>query len=307
MKKRQKPRKSNRSPRRAPRPPATPERVKATEEVEAGALEVLGEAECEPEELPEIDEETKVVLLPVNPYLLHVYWGMAAQDLEAMERVFKRLGPKAQPVLRFNEITSVNFDGTNAAGRFEVEIDLRAKNWYVHLKSPAKSYRVDLGVRTAGGGFRRLARSNATEIPRPWPSDDVEESYLLLEGDYPWAGTVVPPGADGEPAKTSADPPASTEPYEGKDKRAETHESGFFRTVAPGEMERKLGELYRRERWEWPGLAPAAGDWVDPQPPGKEPSDLTELSEMSFRAGLSSGQESSVVSRQSSVKSVSED
>ena len=307
MKKRQKPKKSKRSPRRAPRPPATPENVKSTEELEAGTLEVLGEAECESGELPEIDEETKVVLLPVNPYVLHVYWRMAARDLEEMQRVFGRLGPRAQPVLRFNEITQVDLEGANASGRFEVEIDLRARNWYVHLKSPGKSYRVDLGVRTGGGGFRRLARSNATEIPRPWPSDDLEESYLLVEGNYPRAETVAPPGADGEPAMTRAEPPAAGERHERKEKRAETRESRFFRTPAPGEMERKIGELYRRGKWEWPGLALAAGDGGGSQPVGREPADLTEVSEKSFRAGLSSGQESPVACRQSSVKSVSED
>jgi hypothetical protein len=292
--------------------------------------------ECESEELPDIAEETKVVLLPVNPYLVHVYWGIAANDLEEIGRVSGQPGRRAQPVLRFYDITQVDFGGTSASSWFDVEINLRAGSWYVHLQSPAKSYCIDLGLRTEGGGFHRLARSNAAETPRAWPSDKVEESYLLVEEDYHrvetvvppmkpthaaetlpeprWVGelyrreeirpqpqkprisarfeTVVPPVEPAEVAETLPGPPSASEQHHGKE-NPEPKELRFLRTAASGEMERKLAELYQRRMRERLGFAPKAGGTDDPQPSRKERADLTELSERSFRAGLSSGRKSS--------------
>ena len=363
MKKRQEPTESERSPQGTP-PRASADEVESTEEWEAEIPEGSATLECESEELPDCDEETKVVLLPVNPYLVHVYWGIAAHDLKEVGRLFSRLGPRAQPVLRFYDVTQVSLDGTNSLGWFDVEIALGAGNWYVHLQSPAKSYCIDLGLRIEGGGFHRLARSNVAETPRAWPSDKMEESYLLVEGDHPRAETVVPYRAAAEvvksplepfstggsqggevkgpeskelrffrtaaPGDTPLEPFSAGEPQDGEEKRAELGDASrsaptyvesqggettgaepkelrIFRTATPGEIERKLAELYQQRSWEWPGFAPQAGGTREPQPSGKECADLTEVSERSFRAGVSSGQKSSVVSRQLSVKAVSED
>ena len=334
VKKRKKPRKSIQSPQRTPPPHASPEEEETAQELEAETAGGPAVLEREWEELPDSNEETEVVLLPVNPYLVHVYWGIAAHDLEELGRIFKRPGPRAQPVLRFYDVTQANFDATNAPSWFDVEIDFRAGNWYVHLESPAKSYCIDLGLRTARGGFRRLARSNVAETPRAWPSDKVDESYLLVEGDHPRVETVVlpvprgdavetPPQSleDGEPtsaeenraqptdprisrrveaavlpeevtrvAKTPPETLYAAEQQGGEEKGPEAKELRIFRTAAPGEIERKLAELYRRQEWGGSSMAPQASRAGEPQLSGKEHADLTGLSEKSFRAGISSGQ-----------------
>jgi hypothetical protein len=285
-----KPTKPKRAPHRAPAPQASPDEEKSAREREAETARGTAALEHEGEELPDSDEETKVVLLPVNPYLVHVYWGIAANDREELERAFRRPGPRAQPVLRFYNITQVNLDATIAPSWFDVEINLRAGNWYVHLDSPARSYCIDLGLRTAGGAFHRLARSNVAETPRASPSEKVEESYLRVEADSPRVETVV---AAVEPTDFVGVPPQAPDDGEqqgGKDKRPEAKELRIFRTVAPGEIERKLAELYRLQGWESPRWAPKGSSAGEPRPSGKERADLTELSEKSFRAGISSGQ-----------------
>jgi hypothetical protein len=272
--------------------------VKSAQQWEAETPEAPAALECESEELPDIDEETKVVLLPVHPYLVHVYWGIGANDLEEIERISRRPGERAQPVLRFYDITHADFDGTSAPSWFDVEIDLRAGKWYVHLQSPAKSYCIDLGLRTEGSGFHGLARSNVAETPRAAPSDEVEESYLLVEEGYHRVETVVPPVKAAEMAETLPEPPSAGEQHHKEEKGPDGR--GASRSAltddeaaAPGEMERKLAELYQRRLWERSGFAPKAGGTGDPQPPGKGRADLTELSERNFRAGLSSGRKSS--------------
>jgi hypothetical protein len=312
---RQEPRKSQRSRRGATSPQVITDEVESAQEGEVETSEEGRTAlECEPAELPSCDEETKVVLLAVNPYLVHVYWGIAAHDQAELGRVFSRLGPRARPVLRFYDVTHVSFEGTNTPSWFEVEIALGAGSWYVHLEGPAKSYCVDLGFRVEGGGFRRLARSNVAETPRALPSDRVEESYLLVEGDSPRAESVVPPEAASEerggasPSGPKASglrlsegfgPQAGAEsrsattygqPQGAETKGPEPKELRIFRTAAPGEIERKLAELYQPSRREESGSAPKERSAGELPPAAKERADFTELSERSFRPGQSSGQ-----------------
>jgi hypothetical protein len=329
--KRQEPAETKQSPHHAHPPQPSPDELNSAREWEAETPEAPAALELESEELPENDEETKVVLLPVNPYLVHVYWGIAANDREEIGRVVRRLGGRAQPVLRFYDINHVDSDGTGTPGWFEIEIDLRARNWYVHLQSPAKSYCIDLGLRTEGSGFRRLARSNVAETPPAWPSDKVEEGYLLVEGDFPRVATVVPPVQHTGVAKTLPEPPWFGELYRGeefrpqpkkprtlsrsvkpagvvrtfreppsraerrlgKGKGPEFKKQRFFRTVAPKKMEGILAELYGRRMREWSGLASKARGAGNPQPIGKKRVDLTELSERSYRKGLSLGRKTS--------------
>jgi hypothetical protein len=313
VKTRQEPRKSRRSRQGATSPRVVTDKVAPAQE---GGVETPEEGraarECERGELPSCDEETKVVLLAVNPYLVHVYWGIAARDQEELGRVFSRLGPRARPVLRFYDVTHVSFEGTNTPSWFEVEITLGAGSWYVHLESPAKAYCVDLGFRAEEGGFRRLARSNVAETPRASPSDRVEESYLLVEGDSPGAGRVVPPEAASQErgAASPRGPKAlglglrkGFGPQAGDVLRrasayggpqgAEAKELRTFPTAAPGEIERKLAEFYWESRWEVSGSAPKGSSAGEPRPAGRERADFTEMGERSFRPGQSSGQKPS--------------
>jgi hypothetical protein len=147
----------------------------------------------EPSEFPHFHENPRVVLLPVNPYLVHVYWEVAQDDLKEIKKLLGRPALRAQPVLRFSDVTCIIFDGTNAHSQFDVDIDLGAGNWYVHLWAPGKSYFVDLGLRTQDGQFHPLARSNIAETPRAWPSGKAEETYMLVEGDYHRVEAVPPP------------------------------------------------------------------------------------------------------------------
>jgi len=283
---------SKQSQHRTHLPQPSPDEAKSAREWEAEAPEAPVALEYELEELPETDEETKVVLLPVNPYLVHVYWGIAANDWEELGRVFPRLGGRAQAVLRFHDVTHVDSGGTSTPGWFEIEIDLQAKNWYVHLQSPAKSYYIDLGLRTEGSGFLRLARSNVAETPPGWPSDKVEESYLIVERDCRRVAVFVSPVKPSGVVGTLSEPSSREMQHHGE-KGPECKEQRFFRTVAPEKIERIVAEVYGRRRREWSGLAPEAGKTGNPQPSGKEHVDLTELSEKSFRTGLSLGRKSS--------------
>lgn len=127
--------------------------------------------------------ESQVVLLPVKPYLIYVYWDVASNDIEKAEQ---RLGDNyghSKAVLRFYDVTNIIYDGTNANGFFDVDIDLQSKNWYVDLWSPDKSYFVDLGFKTGDGFFFSLARSSVVKTPCAWPAPKVDAHYMLVAED----------------------------------------------------------------------------------------------------------------------------
>jgi len=190
---------------------ARPDEAQSVEEKVSAAGDDTEAAAVDGEELPDRVEETRVVLLPVNPHLIHVYWELAAHDWEEVSRIFSRLGPRAHPVLRFYSGTRAHFEAANASNWFEVEIALAAGSWYVRLENPARFYRVDLALRTKVG-FRRLAQSNVAPIPPGGASDTVDEHYPLVEGarSQPVSAQQVPWGL-AQNAPTAWEPPRSEE------------------------------------------------------------------------------------------------
>jgi hypothetical protein len=127
--------------------------------------------------------ESQVVLLPVKPYLIYVYWDVTSNDIEkAKQRLGGNYG-HSKAVLRFYDVTDIIYDGTNAHDFFDVEIDLQSRDWYVDIWSPDKSYFVDLGFKTGDGFFLSLARSGVARTPCAWPASKVDEHYMLVAED----------------------------------------------------------------------------------------------------------------------------
>lgn len=155
-------------------------------------------ASVEQGELPESYGQTKVVAMPVNPYLVHVYWDLDPK-LASPDTPTAGAG-----CLRFSDTTT-----GEPPGSFDVKVDLAARNWYVHLWSPERRYVVQLGLSAEGGAFVPLARSNVVETPRAWPVADVEEQFVRVgEGQQPLKIVPPPPPALASvPAITALTPP----------------------------------------------------------------------------------------------------
>lgn len=146
--------------------------------------------------LPKSYGRTTIVLMAVDPYRVHAYWEVVPKDLADARRL---RGPQARPALRFHEVTGISVDGANAHCCFDVDVQFAAENWYVHLWSPAKSYVVDLGLRTADGSFFALVRSNIAHTPPAGPEPAAESSgarpyarpyeHTPQRGEYSASGT----------------------------------------------------------------------------------------------------------------------
>jgi hypothetical protein len=274
----------------AKRPPA---KVKLAEERRSERSEPSPGQPLESGELSVLSERTRVVLLPVNPYLVHVYWEVAPDALEEIEKSLGRPGRRARSVLRFYDVTNIVFDGTNAQSRFDVEIDLRAANWYVHLWSPEKSYCVDLGLRTDGGQFYSLARSNIGEAPRAGPSVKVDERYLLVRGDYRRVESVPPPAEHpAGPLRPPAKSRGAAKPQV-TDKEPAPTERRMPWPADSSEIAQILAEPSNLQEWGRAASEPDARLVGGPPLEAENYADITEMNEESFRFGISSGRPAS--------------
>lgn len=301
-----------RSPRRRPRRlharrPAPPPQPAAPSSLETG-------------ELPESYGVDKVVVLPVNPYLVHVYWDLAPDHQHHTN---------ATACLRFSEAGS--------ADSFDVNVDLAAKSWYVPLWSPEKRYSVELGLTVPEGGFISLARSNPVETPRAWPVAEVQEQFRRVDNTGPAGGIPTPPPDPALPAIQTAatpplavvgrtpwsarvplDPPAepslTTESSGTADRSAASdvpslEERPFPPPDAAAVLRQRLTELYALRWWREPAAGisasaielplpaprlltervPAGSPLSELLPPRPElPGDLTIRTEQRFSSGFSS-------------------
>ncbi len=223
--------------------------------------------------LPDSYRETRVVFLPVEPYLVHVYWEVTSVGLEKAKRRFGGDPARARAILRFYEVTHIIFDGTNAHGSFDVDIDLLANNWYVHLWSPGKSYFVELGFKGEDGQFYAIARSNIAEIPPAWPSRKASEDYMLVLGDYGFVKTV----------------PTGVQPATAKKKNRLGNVKSAGRIGAAVILRRRLAELRRFRMGRKPPVkaeVPLMQGLHFQHEKGR--LDLTEMSEKMFASGVSS-------------------
>jgi hypothetical protein len=138
-------------------------------------------------DLPEGYGETRIVLLPVDPYLVHVYWELSGSEKRRVKRLLSEEPPHFKSVLRFRDVTALPVGGFHKAGTFDVEIRMETHNWYVRLLSPERSYVVDLGLRGKDGRFHPIVRSNRGETPRAWPCEEAGHHLMRV---VEWGGGV---------------------------------------------------------------------------------------------------------------------
>ncbi len=212
-------------------------------------------------------KETRVTVLPVEPYLVHVYWEASSDELDQLRRRLSHEYSSSEAVLRFYDVTNVVFDGTNAHSCFDVRIDLDSKSSYVHLWSPEKWYCVELGFKTKDGICLPLARSNIVRTPRPLPAPRADNRFVFVEQD-----------ADGSLLSTEV----RVEPFLGDGKPASE----------PGATA-EIGNTH--SGWEAAGakeqpLDPKGSQAQELDRPDQRDSepDLTEMNEKRFIFGLSS-------------------
>lgn len=123
-------------------------------------------------QLPESYGRTRLVMLVVDPYIVHAYWEVTPNQLDQAKKQIGAVRNTVQPVLRFYDVVDENW--------FDIPIGLEAHNWFVNLWSGDKMYYVDLGLKNDTDRFVSLVRSNLIHTPRTSPVVRREPHYTQV-------------------------------------------------------------------------------------------------------------------------------
>ncbi|MEE8484155.1 MAG: DUF4912 domain-containing protein [Nitrospinota bacterium] len=129
-------------------------------------------------------QDNRIVLLVRDPFWIFAFWDL--QD-DAPSQTAQRHGiakNSASLALRVYDVTEVDFDGTNAHKFFDIGISSAHGNWYINVPEDARTYCVEIGLKTADGGFHMIARSNAAYLPRAGVSSRVDEEWVVIDEDF---------------------------------------------------------------------------------------------------------------------------
>ncbi|MCU0651575.1 MAG: DUF4912 domain-containing protein [Candidatus Omnitrophica bacterium] len=133
------------------------------------------------QELPSRYGQNRIVLQVRDPWWLHTYWEITPDTLENLKHKLGSAFQAAKIILRVYDVSSINFDGTNAHRFFDVEINYGANSWYIDTQGPGRSWCVDIGLRLASGEFILIARSNIVHTPLDSPSWITDEEWMIPE------------------------------------------------------------------------------------------------------------------------------
>jgi hypothetical protein len=132
-------------------------------------------------ELPVHYGEERISLMVRDPYLAYVYWEVSPSRIEKEKAWF---GWSGKLTVRVYDVTGVQFDGRNAVGYYDQEVNGPVGSWYFDLGRPAHSFLADIGLLSPEGRFLTLARSNYVMMPRDGVSDVVDEEWMLVDESF---------------------------------------------------------------------------------------------------------------------------
>ncbi|MBU2541664.1 MAG: DUF4912 domain-containing protein [Candidatus Omnitrophica bacterium] len=147
----------------------------------------------------------RVRLMVKDPFWVFAYWEIPFDNLNSLKsRLSDEEIRTAKTVLRMYDVTLLDFNGTNANSYFDIEVDIYANNWYVNLYKDGVSYIAEIGLRTAGGRFISLARSNCVHTPRVSYSPRSEQIWMNVQDGSKESVFVRPSIAVSKDASISA-------------------------------------------------------------------------------------------------------
>ncbi|MBD1212689.1 MAG: DUF4912 domain-containing protein [Dolichospermum circinale Clear-D4] len=165
--------------------PSSSRTQEAQETVEATKFE-LGQEDRTGGSLADVDEalgdlpagygESRIVLLPRDPQWAYTYWDIPNDHKEEL----RRQGGQTL-ALRIYDVTDVDLDYQSPHSLQEYPADELAREWYLPIPVSDRDYVIDVGYRTADGGWLVLARSARVHIPPVYPSDWIEDVFITVD------------------------------------------------------------------------------------------------------------------------------
>ena len=149
-------------------------------------------------ELPKGYDKDRIVVLVRDPFWLHAYWELTNQSIRRAEAALGQDWHGARHILRVVDVTANETTSTAEAHVKDIDLNGSGNNWYIEVKNPPRSYRVDVGYVSKRGQFYAIIRSSSVTTPSADASDELDENETLLL-DSPMADRIFSLAATYDP------------------------------------------------------------------------------------------------------------
>lgn len=126
----------------------------------------------------------RLVAMVRDPYWLHVCWEVSRQAVDRAKAALGEEWHAAIPILRLWGVESTGGGSRAETLLRDIEIHGGVTNWYVDVKDPPKSYRLDIGYKATSGRFYCISRSNIVHTPRPGSSDSIDQNWSDVAANF---------------------------------------------------------------------------------------------------------------------------
>jgi hypothetical protein len=140
---------------------------------EAGAEDIRGSFITG---LPEEYGENALIAMVVDPNTVFVDWEIVPREIA---------GKEGKLILRFHDVTGIEFDGQNANAVIDIDISRRVGNGFFDIRMPGRDVIVEAGVIRPEGTFHAVVRSEAVSFPFLLAFDDLGIVQRLLASGIP--------------------------------------------------------------------------------------------------------------------------
>lgn len=131
-------------------------------------------------EFPSGYGDNRIVSMVRDPHWIFAYW-----EVNEKRRNEIRLEIGEADFSKTKEHLRV-YDTENWSS-FDIEVTGGARNWYIKVPSPNRTYCVDIGFLTADGKFITAARSNWVTTPLDRMSDVIDEEWMIPDWNKMYA------------------------------------------------------------------------------------------------------------------------
>ena len=125
----------------------------------------------------------RLVVMVRGPHWLHAFWEVTPRSITRAEAALGQEWHGAKPVLRLLQIESGTQASPSERVVREIEVHGGVKNWFIDVRTPPLTCRVDIGYRAPSGRFHSLARSNAVSLPGGTQGDTLDSHWGDIAGD----------------------------------------------------------------------------------------------------------------------------
>ena len=148
------------------------------------------------------ETDDRLVVMVRDPYWLHAYWELNQSTVQRMRAALGRQWHLAKPVLRLFEVVDTGTATPSDVLLRTIEIHGGVTNWYIDVKVPASTYRLEIGYVTDDGQFHPLARSNSVTTPAAMVRNGIDANWTDIAANfdkiYALSGGYSPEGTSQE-------------------------------------------------------------------------------------------------------------